>query len=244
MFFVFLFILGTAVGSFLNVLIDRLPKGRSILGRSKCDFCKKQLQPQDLMPIVSFLMLKRRCRFCKKELSWQYPLVELTTGVLFVLTVQLPHDLSPVELFRTIIMLGIVSSLIVVFFADLKYQIIPDELQISFFIFALLLQVAAGSVWNTLPASLVDGLLVSAPILFLYLLTRGKGMGFGDVKLAFVMGFFLKLAGGFTALYLAFILGAAVGIFLLLWGGKKLKSKIAFGPFLVLGTLIQLLAVF
>ncbi|NTU72891.1 prepilin peptidase, partial [Candidatus Roizmanbacteria bacterium] len=82
---VFIFILGTAIGSFLNVLIDRLPQGKSIGGRSHCDYCEKQLTPVDLVPVLSFIFLRGKCRYCHKKLSIQYPLMELLTGVIFVL---------------------------------------------------------------------------------------------------------------------------------------------------------------
>ena len=134
--------------------------------------------------------------------------------------------------------LGITSCLIVIFFIDLKNQIIPDEMQIALFITVLLSKIAGGLTGTALGYALVAGLVVLLPILLLYLITRGRGMGFGDVKLAFNMGFLLGIKGGFVAIYLGFILGAFFGILLLLLKKKKMKSKIAFGPFLVLGILI------
>ncbi|MEK7078888.1 MAG: A24 family peptidase, partial [Patescibacteria group bacterium] len=136
------------------------------------------------------------------------------------------------------IYLSIVSCLIVIFFIDLKNQIIPDEMQIALFISILFLRVmgsigVVGVMWGML-----EGLVAMLPILFLYLITRGRGMGFGDVKLAFNMGFLLGIKGGFVAIYLGFILGAFFGIVLLLMKKKKMKSKIAFGPFLVAGMVI------
>src|SRR3989344_1536255 len=125
-----IFILGLTVGSFLNVLIDRLPNDKSILGRSYCDHCKKTLSWKDLIPVVSFVILRGKCRYCHTRLSYQYPLVELLTGFLFILTYQfatLNFQFSIFN-FQLIYYLLIVSCLIVVFFTDLKYGIIPDKI--------------------------------------------------------------------------------------------------------------------
>lgn len=234
----FLFIFGTAIGSFLNVLIDRLPREESINGRSHCEFCKKTLSPLDLIPVISFIFLQGKCRYCGKKLSWQYLLIEILTGTLFVLIFNLKFEIYNSNLEFQILNYVIASCLIVIFFIDLKNQIIPDEMQIALFITILFLRVigsigVVGVMWGAL-----EGLIVMLPILFLYLITRGRGMGFGDVKLAFNMGFFLGIKGGFVAIYLGFILGAFFGIVLLLMKKKKMKSKIAFGPFLVAGMVI------
>lgn len=233
---IFLFITGSAIGSFLNVCIDRLPNDKPITGRSHCDYCKKKLKSIDLLPIISFVLLRGRCRYCKRKLSLQYPLVELLTGVMFILTwFIIPAKTEVVRILN----LGIVATLIAIFFADLKYQIIPDELQLIFFILALTVAgINSDLRLDFLYGKAIDGLLVMLPILFLYLVTRGRGMGFGDVKYAFVAGFLLRLYGGLVALYIAFVVGALVGIVLLVFKLKKLKSQIAFGPFLVIGTMV------
>ncbi|MBI4973007.1 prepilin peptidase [Candidatus Roizmanbacteria bacterium] len=237
---IFLFILGTAIGSFLNVLIDRLPREESINGRSHCEYCKKTLSPLDLVPVLSFLFLKGKCRYCGKKLSLQYPGIEILTGVLFILIYNLKFEIFNSNFKFLISNYAIVSCLIVIFFIDLKNQIIPDEMQIALFITVLLSKIVVGVTVTALGYALVAGLIVLLPILFLYLITRGRGMGFGDVKLAFNMGFFLGIKGGFVAIYLGFILGAIFGIVLLLMKKKKMKSKIAFGPFLVAGMVIVL----
>lgn len=232
-----LFILGASIGSFLGVLIDRLPKEKSINGRSKCDLCHHQLGWNDLIPILSFLSLKGRCRYCKKKLSLFFPLIEIITAAMFVFVFFIPGlSKSPISL-ASFAWLGIISSLIVIFFADLKYQIIPDSIQLSLLVFAHLLKISQGISLAALLPCYLDALIVSLPILLLYLTTRGRGMGFGDVKLVFVMGFLLGVKGGLLAIYFGFILGAVVGLFLIFLRKKKIKSKIAFGPFLVLGTL-------
>lgn len=234
---IFLFIMGTAIGSFLNVVIDRLPREESLNGRSHCDYCKHVLSPLDLFPLFSYLFLGGKCRYCGKKLSPQYPAIEALTGAAFVLVFYALPALPYIELF---FYLGIVSCLIAVFFTDLKEQIIPDELQIAFFVLTFLLRIVQGASVYDLAGGAVSGLIVTAPILVLYLITKGRGMGFGDVKLAFNIGFFLGWAKGLIVLYLGFIIGAAVGIILLAAGLKKMKSKIAFGPFLLLGVFIMI----
>jgi len=271
---IFLFIIGTAVGSFLNVLIDRWSNDQPITGRSHCDFCKKQLKSIDLIPIFSFLFLCGRSRCCNKKLSWQYPIVELVTGIILfgiwnmefgiwngnkgMQNVELIskffilNSSSIFQILNSIFLFGIITCLIVVFFADVKYQIIPDQIQIILLIIGFILQVSYmllagcnnGQLLNCyivkLLSFVVAGVVVMIPILLIYLISRGRAMGFGDVKLAFNMGILLGAKGGLLALYFAFILGGIFGAYLLLSKKKKLKSKIAFGPFLVLGTLILL----
>jgi leader peptidase (prepilin peptidase)/N-methyltransferase len=236
MFNLFLFILGLSIGSFLNVLIDRLPKEEQITGWSYCDSCHHRLFMLDLIPVFSFLSLKRRCRYCRKKISIHYPLVEILTGVMFILTWNIiPGGYNIVKLAY----LGVISCLIIVFFSDLKYHIIPDSVQMTLFIFSLF---AVGKDINLIifAGRIASALLIMAPILILHLLTHGNGMGFGDVKLAFIIGFLLGIRGGLVALYIAFIIGAVVGIIFIILGKKGLKSKIAFGPFLVLGILTMI----
>jgi len=267
----FLFLFGTAVGSFLNVLIDRLPKEQKITGRSRCDHCRRALAWYDLVPVLSFFMLRGRCRYCRKKISWQYPLVEILTGGMFILifnfkfsplrplgfegqaifNYQFPNVWSLInwDLFDYWLLvigyLGIISCLIVIFFSDWKYQIIPDSLQVAFFVFSFFLHLVSNFEFVSdfglrISNFLISGLIVMAPILLLWLVTRGKGMGFGDVKLAFNIGFLLGAKAGFLALYFGFVVGAVVGLVLILLKKKKLKSKIAFGPFLAIGIIVLL----
>lgn len=209
---VLVFLMGLSIGSFLNVLIDRLPKGQTILGRSKCDHCKKTLSWYELIPVVSWVIQAARCCRCHKPISIQYPIVELATGIGFVF-------LDP----KTII---VFCSLLVIFVADFKYQIIPDS---------MLLAALIGGKWGYFGA----GVGAAAFFLFLWLITGGRGMGLGDVKLVFVLGVLLGFPGIVVALYAAFLTGAAVGVILILVQKARLKTKIAFGPFLILGAVIS-----
>jgi len=231
-----IFIIGLAIGSFLNVLIDRLPNKETITGRSHCDHCKKSLSWSDLIPVVSFVFLKGRCRYCHKKLSWQYPFVEILTGIVFLITFNFKSQIT--NPFEIIGYLGVTSCLIVIFFADLKYQIIPDSVQITLMIFSMSIRLSQSLLPVTLFLALRDGILVMLPILFLWWITRGRGMGFGDVKLAFNIGFLLGIRAGLLSLYFAFIVGAIVGLILIFNHKSKLNSKIAFGPFLVIGILV------
>lgn len=247
---IFVFIMGLAFGSFFNVLIDRLSVGESIMGRSHCDKCKHTLTSLDLVPVLSFVALKGKCRYCKTKLSYQYPAIELFTAVSFVLSwaflsrgpeVFTTDIISPAAFMKSVFYLALVSVFIVIFFADFKYRIIPDEMQIAFLVVTVLLRMNAGTSITALGFALVEGALVAVPILLLYLFTRGKGMGFGDVKLAGNIGFLLGLKGGLLSLYFGFIVGAVAGISLIVSKQRRLKSKIAFGPFLLIGVLLVIL---
>jgi prepilin signal peptidase PulO-like enzyme (type II secretory pathway) len=248
---IFLLVLGLAVGSFLGVVVDRLFRGKTIFkGRSKCDYCGRNLEWYDLIPLLSFLFLRRKCRYCKKRLSIYYPVIEITTGVVFVITYlviinfQLPLPYQSLTLqailnFKLIYYLAIVSSLIVVFFSDLKYGIIPDKILIPSVIVVFLFNLINFS--SHMLSFALSAIVAFVFFLFLFLITKGKGMGFGDVKFAFVMGLLLGFPGIIVALYMAFLTGAAVSIILILWKGKRyLKRTIPFGPFLALATFISL----
>jgi len=249
MFYLFLFVFGAAIGSFLNVVIDRLSNEESVMGRSHCDHCKHKLGVGDLFPILSFFLLGGKCRYCKKKLSWYYPLVEFITGSMFVLIwVYLPvsllgeglRKLPTTILLIKFIYLGILSALIVIFFADLKYRVIPDQVQIFLFAASLFLLPLYGTLQKVFIERVIAALLVMVPIYFLYWVTKGRGMGFGDVKLAFTIGFMFGIKAGLLVLYFAFITGAIIGLILMFIQKKGLKSKIAFGPFLVIGMLVML----
>lgn len=241
MFILYVFVLGLCIGSFANVLIDRLSLGQSINGRSHCDYCQKQLMPLDLIPVISFIASKGRSRCCNKKLSWQYPLVEGITGILFVIIyisfIGAAHSIDGgvYAVIKLLAWAGIGTSLLVIFISDVKYQIIPDEIQIVLGSLSLLLQVLIAPQFTTFYMSIFSGVAVMLPILAIYLATKKKGMGFGDVKLAFCMGILLGTKGGLIALYIAFLVGACVGLLLIIGKKVNIKSKIAFGPFLIIG---------
>ncbi len=231
--FIIIFILGLSVGSFLNVLIDRLPKNISVTkGRSRCDFCKHMLRWYDLVPIVSFLLLKRRCRYCHKILSYQYPLIEIITGLIFLLSYKYSIDFTQFLLNSVAF-----SGFLVLFMTDVKYKILPDQI-IIFLLVVTLLNITIfpqNSFLNYLLSALVYYLI----FLSIYLFTKGRGMGFGDVKLVFLLGLYLGYPKVIVSFYLAFLTGAFFSLILVFIGRKKMKSTIAFGPFLIFSAIIS-----
>ena len=132
------------------------------------------------------------------------------------------------------------ACLNVIFLTDAKYQIIPDGMQVALFVSVVLLLLVQGVIPQELASRILAAGVVMAPILALFLVTRGKGMGFADVKLSLTIGFLLGIKSGLLALYIGFLVGAVIGVFLLLSGHKKLKSRIAFGPFLIVGMILML----
>lgn len=229
-------VLGLLTGSFLNVLADRLPFGEDVFwGRSHCDHCKKSLRWFELIPVISFLMLRGRCMRCHKKLSILYPLSEVVTAMGFGLFYTTFPDSST----HFFIVLLLFCSFLVIFIADFKYQIIPD----SMVIIATVGSLAWVGLTMPVPEALargVVGVLSGAFFYVIWLVTRGKAMGFGDVKLSVVLGFLLGFPSIVFALYGAFLTGGLVGAILIMARLKTLKSKIAFGPFLLFGTAIAI----
>lgn len=232
-----LFVLGIFIGSFLNVLADRFENKESVLtGRSHCDYCKKVLSWRDLIPLFSFLSTSGKCRYCHHKLSFYYPVSEIFTGIFFALSyVQMVNgQWSMVSL---VFGLYVISSMIVVFLSDIKYGIIPDKIIVPAAVISLIYLIIY------FPSNVVVNLLAAVGsllfFLFIFLGTRGKAMGFGDVKFAFLLGLILGPLNTIIALYVAFLTGAAAGLILILWKKKRLKTAVPFGPFLVLGFFVS-----
>lgn len=240
LFLIIVGIFGLCIGSFLNVVIDRVSEGKTLMGRSMCDFCHRVLSPLELVPVLSYIVQKGYSRCCGKPLSWQYPGVEIITGVAFIVIFNRFY-LQEGDIVATIAMLGIVSSLIVITVADLKYRIIPDVALAALAFFGTLL--IGHDLYKTV--SFLDrafaGTALFAGMAVLYAATRGRGIGFGDVKFAGVIGYLLGLQHGFLALYIAFITGGLLAIVLLVTSKKGLKSEVAFGPFMVWGMVVAYL---
>ena len=212
---IILFVLGTVVGSFLNVLALRYPK--LPMARSACPKCGTRLQWFELVPFLSFLALGGSCRTCRAKISLQYPMVELWTGLVFV-TVPL--------LFIPVFCLYITIAIY-----DWHHKIIPD----GFVYPAILLSIVGGG-W-------LAGLILFAFFASIWLLSRGKAMGFGDAKLGASIGFLLGAPLALSGIILAFWIGALYGITLMLFGRKNItiKSEVPLAPFMVLGAWLSLI---
>jgi prepilin signal peptidase PulO-like enzyme (type II secretory pathway) len=241
----FLFLLGLIVGSFLNVVALRWNSGLTLGGRSFCTSCHKPLRFWELVPVFSFLFLRGRCSRCKARISWQYPLIEFSTGVIFasLFVVTQPNDL--ISFLYYVLSLMIFSIYVVIVIYDLRHKIIPDEFAYTAAVLALVAAYLSGT------HTLIDWL--AGPLIFtffgsIWLLSRGRAVGLGDAKLGLSIGLLLGAAQGFSAVVLAFWIGTVsilsymfLGrVTLLLNDAKRLtmKSEIPFGPFLVLGALI------
>jgi len=233
-----LFLIGIFVGSFLNVIINRLPRKETIIkGRSHCESCKKELAWYDLIPLLSFMLLRGKCRYCNKQLSLYYPIIEFSTGILFVLVYAFVNFQFSIFNFQSISQFLIFYSLI--FIEDLEFGIIPDKVIFPAVILSLFYFLIVNP--QSLFINLISAIGTCAFFLILFLITKGKGMGFGDVKLAFLLGLILGFPKIILALYLAFLTGAFVGIILILWKKKKsIREAIPFGPFLIAGALTSL----
>ncbi|MHB9027776.1 MAG: prepilin peptidase [Candidatus Latescibacterota bacterium] len=230
-FFVFLF--GLCAGSFLNVVIYRLPRRESIaFPASHCPECLTPIRFYDNIPILGFVMLRGKCRRCGVRISPMYPAVEFITGALFLSLFLLR---GPTLFFLSDVFLG--TLLLAVLFIDLKFMIIPDRLNLAGgtagLLFALL-HGPAGILWAAEGA--LAGILVLLIMAFLgRLMFRRESMGMGDFKLVTVTGFFLGPMGNFTALVLAIFIGGVWGVFHLAVRKGEAEKEVPFGPFIAAG---------
>lgn len=237
-----MFIAGAIIGSFLNVVIYRMPRQISIVTPgSHCPRCEEPLKWYDNIPLVSYLILRGQCRKCGLPISMRYPTIELLSAVLWLAAAMyfgLTWSVVPAVLF--------ISSLIAIFYIDLDHYIIPNVIVFPVAAVGLGMNIAISltsdntnnSFWQPWYVYLIAG---SAAALFFFIvaLLYPGGMGMGDVKLAGMLGFFLGSAI-FPALFLAFLIGAVTGVYLIAAGKKGRKSRIPFGPYLAIGALIAL----
>ena len=244
------FCLGLIIGSFLNVVIYRLNTKKTLGGRSGCMSCGYELRFYELVPVLSFLGLKGRCSNCKGRISLQYPLVEMTSGLIFAFLFLKFQSILPFSLGNFIIVYAyyalIFSLLLVITVYDIRHKIIPDTLVFSVALLSfigLFFVVAPGirmPVFH-IPGiySILSGVIVALPFFLLWLISGGRWMGLGDAKLALGVGWLLGIEMAFSALTLAFWSGAIVGLALLAFSKRYgLKSEIPFAPYIVLGAFI------
>ncbi len=242
-------LLGLLLGSFANVPIHRWPAGRTVSDpkRSSCPACGTQIRAADNIPIISWVLLKARCRSCGAPISVRYLVVEAVTGILFGL-------MAWVWGFDALLpaLLVLTWSLVVATAIDLEHRIIPNRLTLRLpFVLLVLIVVAAAvdGTWDALVRGVIAGIAVPAAMLALseaFRLLRGQvGIGMGDIKLAISLGLVLGYLGGLELVafaYATIISAVLIAVVLLVMGRVQLASRIPFGPYLAVGTMIVLLA--
>jgi leader peptidase (prepilin peptidase)/N-methyltransferase len=259
--FIFVFLLGTIIGSFLNVVIYRFNTGRTMVsGRSICMNCNRNLRWYELIPIFSFLIQSGKCRRCASRISHQYPIVEFITGIVFALIVfkflPLLYVSYRLYMFYVILFVFIFSLLIVISVYDLRHKIIPDKLVyifIFFSLFSIFINPYMFGSFFTLPTfgALIAGPVFAIPFALIWFFSKGRLMGLGDSKLILGIGWVLGLSQGAFAIILSFWIGTIVSLILMFIAksslfslkGKKLtmKTEIPFAPFLIVSFLITFL---
>ena len=238
------FVFGLIFGSFLNVIIYRLKTRQNmVFGGSFCPECKNKLKWLDLVPILRFIFLRGRCRYCNKNISWQYPIVEILSGLIWVsifyqnFNNNFQFSIFNFQSITFLYQIFIFSTLLIVAVYDFKWKIVPDKVIYPAIAIALIYNIFSpdnGGLWGAL-------LTAVAAFLFFYLIfyfSKGKAMGMGDAKLAILIGLFLSPKMALMAFVLAFVIGAVSGIILMVFDRKTLKSQIALGPFVVIGATI------
>jgi leader peptidase (prepilin peptidase)/N-methyltransferase len=233
------FVLGTIVGSFLNVCIHRIPQGKSIIApASHCPRCKTPIRFYDNVPLVSFIILKGRCRKCEAPISLRYPLVEFLMG-LFSLILLLRFGISTLYL----IYLAFFASLTLVSFIDLPHRIIPDVISLPGIVIGLVISFLHPqlSIKDSLIGVLLGGGSLYAVASVYHLITKREGMGGGDVKLLAMIGAFIGWQGVLFTILCSSFIGTVVGVTLMLVFSADSKYAVPFGPFLSLGAVIYVL---
>jgi len=251
--FIFIFLLGTIIGSFLNVVIYRFNTGKTIVhGRSICMTCNRNLRWYELIPIFSFLIQSGKCRRCASKISHQYPLVEIVTGLMFTL---IAFYFLPIMSFSmtsyillVVLFVFIFSLLIVISVYDIRHKVIPDKI-VYIFLFVSLLSIfinhtSIGHLF-VIPSlmNIVSGPLFALPFALIWLFSRGRAMGLGDAKLMLGIGWMLGISATLASVILSFWIGSVIGLVIMFFYDKKmnLKTEIPFAPFLIIGALITLI---
>lgn len=229
-----IFIFGLIIGSFLNAVVYRLKHKKNFLkGRSFCPHCKKSLSVSDLVPVLSFLILRGECRYCQEKISKQYPLVELGTGIVFLI-LYLKFGLT-LEFF----VYALYSIfLIIVFVYDLLYYLVLDVVSIPAIIIGFFGSLLLGL---SLTNILIGGIIGLSFFLLQFVISRGKWIGGGDLRLGLMCGFMVGWPKILPLLVITYISGAIISVFLLASKKKKWKDSVPLGIFLTLATLVVIL---
>jgi leader peptidase (prepilin peptidase) / N-methyltransferase len=241
-FYLMIFFLGAAIGSFVNVLALRLPKEERIgLSRSRCPKCKEKLKWSDLIPIFSFIVLRGECRHCGKKISFQYPLIEMVLGVLFVLFAikyQALYDISNFYFYRDLLFTSILTT---IFLTDLRYYLILDKVSLPGIAIAFGVNLFLWNHFWLSVQSLLLAIFVGAGFFLLqYILSKGRWIGAGDIRLGALMGAMLGFPQILVALFLSYISGAIISLLLIGLSKKTMKDQVPFGVFLSASTVFSL----
>jgi leader peptidase (prepilin peptidase) / N-methyltransferase len=232
---VMVFVFGLIVGSFCNVVIYRLPLGNSIVTPgSRCRSCGNSIRPWDNIPILSYFILNGRCRSCREPISVRYPIVEFTSAILY-LTLYLKFGLSILFVIYALM----ASTLLVVALIDLDHKIIPNIITLPGILVGLSLSLQFLPIT---PLTSLLGVLIGGVLFYLIALISKGGMGGGDIKLIAMIGAFLGWHGALFTIFSSALLGAVVGIMLMVLGKKGRKDKVPFGPFLSFGAIVFMLS--
>jgi len=235
----FSLILGLLIGSFINCLAWRLYKEETIFGRSHCLKCLKQIDWFDNIPVLSFILLRGKCRHCSKKISWQYPLVELITGILFYIAF-LHFGETPLVLLKSFV---IIAILVLVFIFDFRWYLIPVS---SLIWGGVVIIILGGLTYSGNLGAYIFALIMAMAAAFLffgaqYLFTHGKGLGEGDIWLGIFLGAtFVNFRELIVAILGAYFIGSIVGVYLLATKRKHWSSKLPLGVFLTTAAIISL----
>jgi prepilin signal peptidase PulO-like enzyme (type II secretory pathway) len=230
----FILVIGLVTGSFLNAAVYRMANHLSLWQRSMCPHCKQKILNRDLIPVLSFILLRGKCRFCKKFIGWQYLLVEVLTPVLFVLA-YLNYGVIHMSLVSDLLY---ISILIFILVFDFKYMIIPDWIIWPAFIVSLIFNYFLGFYWM----GLILGILLGSGFFYLqHLVSGGKWIGWGDVKFGLLLGAMLGLGDLILTLLVAYVIGGFIALSLLALGKKKFGDLLPMGSFLAAAAVIVII---
>ncbi len=257
-------VLGVIFGSFVNALVWRLHEREKLAGRkskqaiqrrkelsimrgrSMCTHCNHELAPRDLVPVLSWVMLHGKCRYCRSVVSWQYPIVELLTGVIFVVSyIAWPLSFSGVGLFQFVLWLAFLVGFMALAIYDIRWFLLPDRIVLPLTLLAVL-QVVVTAIWqrnfNSFWEPIVAAVIIFGLFWILFQVSKGAWIGGGDVKLAGLLGLLAATSlKAFLVIFFASLIGTLVSIPLLLRGKQGLKLHVPFGPYLLTATVTVVL---
>lgn len=252
---ILLFMFGSAIGSFLHVVAERyiirasstlgvneetpsvFPARSALSGRSMCPYCKKTLRPRELVPIFSYVFQRGKCRSCKASIPMHYLLLEIFSGLVCVALLA-PALLASGSILMPMLLYITACVLLVLTHIDMRTMMLPD----SCIAVLTVLSIIVAIMWGISLDSMVLGVLIGAGTIYtIWLVTKGEGIGFGDVKLMIPLGILFGVKGAALLLFLAFCIGGMVGVFLLMAGRAGRKTAIPFGPFLSLAAIILMI---